>query len=93
MHHLHLIPPWCVLSSARIAHILTLSQGKAKKTRKFAQVKRLLNPNDIRLYVTLSFAASTLLLSGWHRKENKAKQAKKEEEVKEKQVRRVSVSP
>ncbi|EKM81111.1 hypothetical protein AGABI1DRAFT_112811 [Agaricus bisporus var. burnettii JB137-S8] len=46
--------------------------GKAKKTRKFAQVKRLLNPNDIRL------------------KENKAKQAKKEEEVKEKQVRRVT---
>ncbi|KAF5354857.1 hypothetical protein D9756_005446 [Leucocoprinus leucothites] len=45
--------------------------GKAKKTRKFAQVKRLLNPNDIRL------------------KENKAKQAKKEEEAKEKVVRRI----
>jgi hypothetical protein len=27
--------------------------GKAKKTRKFAQVKRLLNPNDARLYVCL----------------------------------------
>lgn len=28
-----------------------LEQGKAKKTRKFAQVKRLLNPNDARLWV------------------------------------------
>ena len=26
-------------------------QGKAKKTRKFAAVKRLLNPKDIRLFV------------------------------------------
>ena len=43
-------------------------QGKAKKTRKFATVKRMLNPNDIRL-----------------------KQKKKDEEGKEKAVRRVSV--
>ena len=29
-------------------------KGRAKKTRKFATVKRMLNPKDIRLYV-LSF--------------------------------------
>lgn len=45
--------------------------GKAKKTRKFATVKRMLNPKDIRL------------------KENQAKQQKKEQEMKEKSVRRV----
>ncbi|KAJ3506667.1 hypothetical protein NLJ89_g6743 [Agrocybe chaxingu] len=45
--------------------------GKAKKTRKFAAVKRMLNPKDIRL------------------KENQLKQKKKEEEAKEKAVRRV----
>ncbi|KAG5342606.1 hypothetical protein C0989_012111 [Termitomyces sp. Mn162] len=44
---------------------------KAKKTRKFAAVKRMLNPNDIRL------------------KENQIKQKKKDEEEKEKLVRRV----
>ncbi|KAI0034702.1 Fcf1-domain-containing protein [Vararia minispora EC-137] len=49
--------------------------GKAKKTRKFAAVKRMLNPNDIRL------------------KENQAKQAKKEQEAKEKAERRVTVPP
>lgn len=31
--------------------MLIWKQGKAKKTRKFAQVKRLLNPNDARLWV------------------------------------------
>ena len=33
--------------------IETDTQGKAKKTRKFAAVKRMLNPNDIRLCVSL----------------------------------------
>jgi len=46
--------------------------GKAKKTRKFAQVKRLLSTKDARLT------------------ENKVKQKKKEEEVKEQSVRRVT---
>lgn len=31
--------------------MLSKGTSKAKKTRKFAQVKRLLNPNDARLYV------------------------------------------
>lgn len=34
-----------------IFHLNT--QGKAKKTRKFAAVKRILNPNDARLYALL----------------------------------------
>ncbi|GAW08837.1 Fcf1-domain-containing protein [Lentinula edodes] len=46
--------------------------GKVKKTKKFALVKRMLNPNDIRL------------------KENQAKQQKKEQDLKEKAVRRVA---
>ncbi|KAF9039434.1 Fcf1-domain-containing protein [Hymenopellis radicata] len=46
--------------------------GKAKKTRKFAAVKRMISPKDIRL------------------KENQAKQDKKEQEAKEKAVRRVN---
>lgn len=31
-------------------------QGRAKKTRKFAAVKRLLSPNDARLYANYSLA-------------------------------------
>ena len=33
------------------ADLYFLYQGKAKKTRKFATVKRMLNPNDMRLFV------------------------------------------
>ena len=46
-------PPWYVIgqkSSSINANTVSL-QGKAKKTRKFATVKRLLNPNDTRLSV------------------------------------------
>lgn len=32
-------------------------QAKAKKTRKFATVKRMLNPNDIRLCVLTDFSS------------------------------------
>ncbi|KAJ3919745.1 Fcf1-domain-containing protein [Lentinula edodes] len=46
-----------------------VNQGKVKKTKKFALVKRMLNPNDIRL---------------------QAKQQKKEQDLKEKAVRRVA---
>lgn len=38
--------------------ILKKPQVKAKKTRKFAAVKRMLNPNDIRLYVHLTASIS-----------------------------------
>ena len=37
-------------------------QGKAKKTRKFAAVKRLLNPKDIRLFVFCPLLLSTGLM-------------------------------
>lgn len=65
-------------------------QGKAKKTRKFATVKRMMNPSDIRLYARVSppFADSNVYLFQ-SRKENQLKQKKKEEEEKAKAVRRV----
>jgi len=69
-----------------------LIQGKAKKTRKFAAVKRMLNPNDIRLYAPNPLLPIALLIPGpIGRKENQLKQKKKEEEEKEKAVRRVYV--
>jgi len=37
-------------------------QGKVKKTRKFAAVKRLLNPKDIRLFVLCALPLSTGLM-------------------------------
>ena len=44
---------WYVFRRMRAARALVLTsvQVKAKKTRKFAAVKRMLNPKDIRLYV------------------------------------------
>lgn len=44
----------CILQMTLLNDIICFrntSQGKAKKTRKFAQVKRLLNPKDARLCV------------------------------------------
>ena len=38
-----------LLNSLEISIELVSLQGKVKKTRKFATVKRMLNPNDIRL--------------------------------------------
>ena len=64
-------------------------QGKAKKTRKFAQVKRVLNPNDARLYVLMLSTDSIALLKRFTRKENQLKQKKKEEEEREKALKRV----
>ncbi|KAI0938666.1 rRNA-processing protein fcf1, variant 2 [Taiwanofungus camphoratus] len=64
--------------------------GRAKKTRKFAAVKRLLNPNDIRLYVPSSILR--WLAGGCSsavRKENQLKQKQKEEAERQKAVRRV----
>ncbi|KAF5348699.1 hypothetical protein D9758_006869 [Tetrapyrgos nigripes] len=54
--------------------------GKVKKTKKFAMVKRMLNPNDIRLQTLICL----------YRKENQLKQKKKEEEEKAKAVRRIA---
>jgi len=68
--------------------VINYPQGKAKKTRKFAQVKRLLNPNDIRLCV-LSSPYSNSSTQHISRKENQLKQKKNEEEKKAKAVRRV----
>lgn len=71
---------------------LNALQGKAKKTRKFAAVKRLLSPNDARLYGTCSLASSSEASKlHFDRKENQLKQKKKEEEEKAKAVRRVYV--
>ncbi|KAF8891771.1 Fcf1-domain-containing protein [Infundibulicybe gibba] len=54
--------------------------GKAKKTRKFAAVKRMLHPQDIRL------GKSIIQIP---RKENQLKQKKKEEEEQANAVRRI----
>lgn len=69
---------------------LFILQGKAKKTRKFASVKRLLNPKDARLSVS-SFAllGGSLLIDIHNSKENQLKEKKREEEAKSKAVRRV----
>ena len=67
-------------------------QGKAKKTRKFAQVKRMLSPNDARLWVyTMHGEGGRFTYSPSNRKENQLKQKQKEEEEKEKAVRKVYV--
>jgi U3 small nucleolar RNA-associated protein 24 len=50
------------------------AQGKARKTRKFAEVKRMLNPNDARLAVKPG--------SGVEKKKGQGGDAKKVEEVK-----------
>jgi len=65
-------------------------QGTAKKTRKFAAVKRLLNPKDSRLFVFCPLPLSTGLII-CPRKENQLKQKKKDEEAKDMAVRRVCV--
>lgn len=55
----------------------------------------MLNPNDIRLCVqwpTLCSLQLLIVLPYRHRKENQAKQAKKEAEAKEKAVRKVYAS-
>jgi len=66
-------------------------QGKAKQTRKFAEVKRMLNPKDLRLYVlemetnwsqTLSHVAA-------HRKVNQDKAKEKEQKEEAKAVQHV----
>lgn len=62
----------------------------AKKTRKFAAVKRLLNPNDIRLFVFQLLPFPEILIN-CSRKENQIKQQKKVEEEKAKAVRRAYV--
>lgn len=66
-----------------------VNQGKVKKTKKFALVKRMLNPNDIRLQVSIKFQEGIPTLIRMFRKENQAKQQKKEQDLKEKAVRRV----
>jgi hypothetical protein len=80
------------ISNGSTSPCLSSTQGKAKKTRKFAQVKRMLNPNDIRLYAPC-FERLTILITSSHiySKENQAKQQKKEQEAKEKAVRRMCV--
>lgn len=50
-HLLHTLTNGKLLASLYTRRMLKITQGKAKKTRKFATVKRMLNPNDIRLYV------------------------------------------
>ena len=65
-------------------------QGRAKKTRKFAAVKRILSPNDARLYEHHS-PASHHINCTLFRKENQLKQKNKDEEEKAKAVRRVYV--
>lgn len=73
------------------------SSAKQRKTRKFAQTKRMLNPNDQRLFVPISSRGSLTLrrrltgLSHTRRKANQEKQQKKEQEKKEKEVNRVCV--
>lgn len=53
----------------------------------------MLNPNDIRLCVrSVAFSRMCFDDLHYHRKENQAKQAKKEAEAKEKAVRRVYAS-
>ena len=55
--------------------ILKKPQVKAKKTRKFAAVKRMLNPNDIRLYVHLTASISPTYPQEPARQEGKPAQA------------------
>jgi len=44
---------WCVVPFKEKEMVTEfIFKGKAKKTRKFAAVKRMLNPNDIRLLVS-----------------------------------------
>ena len=68
-------------------------QVKAKKTRKFAAVKRMLNPKDIRLCVHPNVSMPrSYPLDPSDRKENQLKQKQKEEAEKEKLVKRACVS-
>jgi hypothetical protein len=69
--------------------LLVISQGKAKKTRKFAAVKRLLNPNDARLCVLLTILDDVSAHQHFNSKENQVKEKKRLEEAKSKAVRRV----
>jgi hypothetical protein len=44
-------PPVYMNDTKRCTYWLSLLQGKAKKTRKFAAVKRMISPRDTRMYV------------------------------------------
>lgn len=66
VENLHLYRWQVHLLPISIIIVIKILQGRAKRTRKFAQVKRLLNPNDARMSVysvCIIFLLQSLIIS------------------------------
>ena len=68
---------WQVFGYVVSASYQLLIQVKAKKTRKFALVKRMLNPKDIRLYVPRLCGSFPQLILGIERRTKSSKSRRK----------------